>query len=133
MRILPPSKAFWITNISKKAINLTDLGIYIYPMCSINLLDKKHYGHLTEEQVMKSATGGSLFLKKRCVVVRKVAPGTPMKSPPPLQEDAVFPTRQRSSIEFDKPTYDELNIPDEEFAEENADIAEESHLGKWNK
>lgn len=128
-----PTREFWITNISNKAISLADLGIHIYPMRSINLLDKNHYRHITEEQLIKSASSGSLFVKNKYVVVRKVAPGTPMKAYIPVQEDAVFPTRKRSSIDIEKITYDELNVSDEEYAEENADITEESHLGKWNK
>lgn len=128
-----PTREFWITNISNKAISLADLGIHIYPMRSINLLDKNHYRHITEEQLIKSASSGSLFVKNKYVVVRKVAPGTPMKTYIPVQEDAVFPTRKRSSIDIEKITYDELNVSDEEYAEENADITEESHLGKWNK
>jgi hypothetical protein len=127
------TKEFWITNISNKAISLADLGICIYPMRSINLLDKNHYRHITEEQLTKSASSGSLFTKNKYVVVRKVAPGAPMKTIIPLQENAVFQTRQRSAIEFEKISYDELNISDEEYAEENADIAEENHSGKWIK
>jgi len=127
-----PTKEFWITNISNKAISLADLGIHIYPMRSINLLDKNHYKHITEEQLTKSSSSGSLFAKNKYVVVRKFAPGTPMKTYIPLQENATFPTRQRSVIDFEKPVYDELNVSDEEYAEENAEIAEESHLGKWN-
>jgi len=131
--IVQPTKEFWITNISNKAISLADLGIHIFPMRSINLLDKNHYRDITEEQLTKSASSGSLFAKSKYVVVRKIAPGTPMKTYIPVQEDAVFPTRQRSAIEVEKITYDELNVSDEEYAEENADIAEESHLGNWNK
>jgi len=101
-------------------------------MRSINLLDKNHYKHITEEQLTKSSSSGSLFAKSKYVVVRKFAPGTPMKTYIPLQENATFPTRQRSVIDFEKPVYDELNVSDEEYAEENAEIAEESHLGKWN-
>src|SRR5271165_2022505 len=128
-----PAKEFWITNTSNRAISLADLGICIYPMRSINLLDKDHYRHITKEQLIKSASSGSLFAKNKYVVVRKVAPGTPMKTYIPLQEDATFPTRQRSVIEIEKITYEELNVSDDEYAEENADIAEQSHLGKWNK
>jgi hypothetical protein len=133
MRILQPSKEFWITNISRKAQSLADLGICIYPMRSVNLLDKNHYRHLTEEQLIKSEASGSLFLKRNFVVHRKVAPMTPMKTPPLMQEGTVFPTRQRSAIDVEKITYDELVVDENEFAEETADIAQENHLGKWNK
>jgi hypothetical protein len=131
-----PSKEFWITNISKKAINLVDLGVYIYPRTSINLLDAKHYRHLTEEQVKQSATTGSLKAKSRFISVRQVAPiitqigNTTLMD---LERDTVFPSRPRSAIQTEKVHYDELNISDDEYANENAEIAEEDHAGKWRK
>lgn len=136
MKTLPPfkkAKEFWITNISNKAISLADLGIHIYPFRSVNLLDSNHYRHITEKQLIDSAKSGSLFVKSKYVVVRKVAPGTPTQTIIPLQEDATFPTRQRSANKTEKVVYDELNVSDDEFAEEQAEIAEQSHLGKWNK
>lgn len=133
MKTMPSSKEFWVTNISSKAISLADLGIHIYPMRSVNLLDKNHYRNITEEQLIKSASSGSIFIKNKYVVVRKVAPGTPMKNILTVQEDATFPTRKRSNVEIEKIVYDELNISDDDYAEENADISQQSHLGKWNK
>lgn len=126
--------SFWITNISKKAISLADLGITIYPMRSINLFDINHYKHLSQDQIIASATSGSLLAKSKYVVVRKVAPDiTTTKIQIPLQENAVFHTNQRSIIEIDRVTYDELIIKDEEYADENSDITQEDHLGKWAK
>ena len=77
MKTLPPfkkAKEFWITNISNKAISLADLGIHIYPFRSVNLLDSNHYRHITEKQLINSAKSGSLFVKSKYVVVRKVHP-----------------------------------------------------------
>lgn len=123
---------FWITNITKRAIHLEDIGVVIHPMRSLNLLDKKHY-HLTREQLEKSAECGSLLKKKKSVVVRKVPPGVAPKTQIPLKEDAIFPTKQRSSIELDNIKYEELETSDDTFAEENAESAQADHLGKWNK
>jgi hypothetical protein len=54
--------SFWITNISKRIVSLSDLGLAVKPMTSINLLDSKHY-YLNKEQLTKSETSGSIFAK----------------------------------------------------------------------
>jgi hypothetical protein len=123
-------QSFWLTNISKKIVSLTDLGICIYPMRSINALDARHYS-LTLEQLQVSATSGSIFKKRDKIVVRKVIPEDAINYSPPIQEDAVFPTRARSLVDVEKVEYEELDIKDEEFAEENADTAELDHIGKY--
>jgi len=123
--------SFWITNITKKAHHLTDIGVLIYPMRSINLLDKRHY-QLTRLQLDKSRETGSLFAKKDAVIVRKVAPDTGAPVYVPFKEDAIYPTKQRSSIELENIKYEELDVSDDEYAAENADTAQTDHLGKWN-
>lgn len=123
---------FWITNISKKAIHLGDIGVIIYPMRSINLLDTKHY-NLTRAQLEKSMMNGSLFTKKNNVVVRVVPPNYDPKKIVPFKKDAIYPTKQRSAIDFENVKYEELEVSDDEYAEENAAIAETDHLGKWIK
>jgi hypothetical protein len=50
-----------------------------------------------------------------------------------MQEDAIFPTKQRSSVELENIKYEELAISDDDYAAENTDSAESDHLGKWNK
>jgi hypothetical protein len=132
MRKKITADAFWITNITKKAIHLGDIGIVIQPMRSLNLLDTKH-NSLTRAQLEKSAQSGSLFKKSNAVVVRKVAPGIVPKTYIPLKEDAIFPTKYHSSVELDNIKYEELEISDDAFAEENAESAQTDHLGKWNK
>lgn len=123
---------FWITNIVKKAVHLGDIGVVIQPRTSINLLDKKHYT-LTKEQLEKSAKLGSLFAKNKMVVIRKVPPNEDPKKYLPFKEDAVFTTKQRSTVEIENVKYEELQMSDDDFAEENADMAEADHLGKWKK
>lgn len=124
-------KTFWITNISKKAINLYDIGITIMPMTSLNLLDSKHY-RLTLEQLEKSAKSGSIALKSNYVVVRAVPPDA-KKNYLPFDKNAIMPTRHRSAVENEDIKYEELNISDEKYAEENSDTAQQDHLGKWRK
>jgi hypothetical protein len=123
--------SFWITNITKKAVHLDDIGVIIYPMRSINLLDGRHYS-LTRAQLEKSQTSGTLFTKKKKVVVRKVAPGIEAPKPLPFKQDAIYPTKHRSSVELDNIKYEELDVPDDVYATENADTAQTDHLGKWN-
>jgi hypothetical protein len=125
-------QSFWITNISKMNVSLSDLGLHIYAMRSINLLDARHYS-LTLEQIQKSAESGSLFKKRDKIVIRKVIPESAIELSPPIQNDAIFPTRQRSLVDIEKITYEELDIKDEDFAEENADTAESDHTGKYTK
>lgn len=121
---------FWITNISKRIVSLADLALAVKPMTSVNLLDKKHY-YYTKEQLMSSAASGSIFAKKDKIVVRQVPPGATRKELIPFQENAVIPTKQRSSVEVENIKYEELNLSDDDFAKDNADTAQQDHMGKW--
>lgn len=124
--------SFWITNITKKAQHLSDIGVVIYPFRSLNLLDKHHYT-LSREQLEKSALSGSLFAKKSMVVVRQVPPQTEPKQLLPFKKDAIYPTKHRSTVEVENIKYEELDVSDDTYAAENADTAESDHLGKWSK
>jgi hypothetical protein len=124
--------ALWITNISKKAIHLSDLNVVIRPFTSLNLIDKRH-SDLTRAQVEKSEKSGSLCRYKNYVVVRKIAPGIEPKMYLPFDKDAVFPTKHRSTVEPDNVKYEELEVSDDSFAADNAELAEADHLGKWKK
>lgn len=129
-RNMPDS--FWITNITRKAHHLHDIGVMIYPMRSLNLLDNKHY-NLTRVQLEKSKESGSLFKKQDAVVVRKVAPEIAGIQYIPFKENAMFPYKQRSAVEVENIKYEELNVSDDTYAADNADMAQTDHLGKWNK
>lgn len=131
MRRVIKEEEFWITNISRKAVHLADIGVIIYPMRSINLLDSKHY-NITKEQLDNSRVKGSLFARSNMVVVRAVAPEAAAKKYLPFKDDAIFPTKQRSAVEIENIKYEELDLPDDTYAEENADTAQADHLGKWN-
>lgn len=126
------SKFFWITNITKKAHHIDDLGVIIYPMRSLNLLDTKH-NNITEEQLINSAKNGSLFKKKSAIIIRQVPPGVQKKNRIELKEDAILPTKKRSAVELDNIKYEELEVSDDTYAEENAELAEKDYVGKWKK
>lgn len=113
---------FWLTNISNRNVSIADLNLTIKAFSSINLLDSKHYS-FTLQQLQTSAEKGSVFLKRHCLVVRKVAPEM-IKMNIPLSEETYIPTRERSVLAIHEEKYDELNISDEEFANENAELAE---------
>jgi len=118
---------FWITNISKRIVGLSDLGIYLQPFTSVNLLDRKHY-HFTPEQIKKSATCGSLFAKKHMIVIRQVPPNPEKNRLLPVDEKPSVPSRKRSSVEVEYVKYEELEISDDDFARDNADTAQQDHL-----
>lgn len=132
IKFAPPQSHFWITNISKKMITLEDLNVDIYPMRTLNLLDKKHY-KFTNEQLNKSALSGSLYKKQKYVIIRQIPPGETQEPMLPLDRNTTIPTRQRSAVKVEEIKYEELNLPDEEYAEKDADMAENDRLGKWKK
>lgn len=117
---------FWVTNISNRNVSLTDLALTVRARSSANLLDKKHYQY-NLEQLQKSAESGSIFKKRDKIVVRKVAPEVLITNVP-LTKDMFIPTRERSTLVIKEEHYKELsveaNLSDEEFAKENAEMAD---------
>jgi hypothetical protein len=85
-------------------------------------MDTKHYKY-TIEQLNASVKNGSLYKKSNKIVVRKVAPEI-KKSNVPSMVDAIIPSREKSIFKINQEKYEELSISDEEFAKENADLAE---------
>lgn len=112
---------FWVSNISNRNVSLADLNLTIKAFSSVNLLDKKHYQY-TSDQLTKSVESGSIFKKRDKIIVRKVAPEV-LKANVPLTRETFIPSRERSVLSIKEENYDELNLSDEEFAKENADIA----------
>lgn len=114
---------FWVSNISNRNVSLYDLGLTIPAGKSVNLLDRKHY-FFNKEELVSSAVSGSLFKKKDKIVVRKV---------PPVFESVVklevstysMPFKVRSTVQTTEQNYDELDISDEAFAEQNADLIDQ--------
>lgn len=114
-------KEFWIVNISNKDISIDDLYLTIRAKTSINLLDSKHY-YFTWDQVFKSITSGSIFKKRNKIFIRKIPPKFEQIK---LQVDeiSVIPCRSKSIYEVKEEKYEELNVTDEQFVEENLDLA----------
>jgi hypothetical protein len=112
-------KEFWITNISNMNVTLSDLALNIKAHSSINLLDSKHY-HYNLSQLEESAKSGSIFKKGNKIFVRKVAPETEKKEFFFVKE-MVIPSRQRSMHVIKEEYYEELNVSDEDFINENTE------------
>lgn len=120
--------------MSNRLISLGDLGILLQPYQTVNLLDSRHY-FFTEEQIQASLKSGSLFKRSDKIVVRKIPPPKIFKGPSPigLDEKNEYPSKIRSLLEHKEFNYDELQMSDEEYAKENADLADEDDLGKYKK
>ena len=114
------NNTFWITNISNRNVSLADLNLTVKAFSSINLLDKKHYS-FTIEELLKSEASGSIFKKSNKIVVRKVAPAI-IKMNMPMIAETYIPSRERSVYSIKEEKYEELDMSDEDFAKENADI-----------
>jgi hypothetical protein len=114
------SPAFWLTNFSNRNISLTDLNLTVRAFSSINLLDSKHYSY-TLDQLNLSVTKGSIFKKRKMLTVRQIAPIV-TKMNVPFNKETFIPSRERSILSIKEENYDELNLSDEEFAKDNADL-----------
>jgi hypothetical protein len=112
-------ESFWVTNISKRNVSLADLNLTIKSYTSVDLLSKHYY--YTKEQLIKSVESGSIFKKRDKIVVRKISPEI-LKANMPFLKDSFIPSRERSVIEIKEELYEELDVSDEKFAEENADL-----------
>lgn len=125
-------KSFWITNISKKDITLEDLNCVVRSFTSINLLDSKHY-NITEQQIKNSLEAGSLKKKNHLVKPRITAPEKE-KPISIITEPTTMPTRAKALIELKSKNFDnELDITDDEFANELADTAEEDRKPRHSR
>lgn len=115
------SNYFWVSNVSKRDVGLADLGLVIPARKTVNLLDKRHY-YLTKDQLIASATSGSLFKKQNLVKVRKVPPYFEPRPKLEIAENAVVPSRRRSAVQVEEIYHEELEISDDAFAEQAADL-----------
>lgn len=117
------NKEFWITNISNRNVTLSDLNLSVRAYSSVNLLDSKHY-HYTEEQLNRSLESGSIFLKKNKIAKRIYAPQTIIKNNIEIDKQSVMPSQSNSIYEIKYEKYDELEVTDDEFAEQNIELSE---------
>lgn len=106
--------SFWITNLSNHDVALYDLGLTIRAWSSINLLDHKHYPHLTQAIAEKSEISGSIFKRRNTIIHRKVPPTSNKTFSISIDQSAVIPTRQHSIVEIKEEKYEELNIVEED-------------------
>jgi hypothetical protein len=113
---------WWVTNISNRNVSLADLNLTVKAYSSANLLDQRHYSY-TYEQLEASKNTGSIAKKSDKIKVREVPPEV-MKMNIPFSRETYIPNRERSTFEIKNDNYDELNVSDEQFAEENADTAD---------
>jgi hypothetical protein len=122
---------FWVTNFSNRNVTLSDLAITLPAFRTINLMDTRHYQY-TMEQLCKSAETGSLFIKKDKIFVRRDRPDIPqgkyidimaVENRMPIDRETNIPSRERSTFIIKEEKYEELQISDEEFANENAETA----------
>jgi hypothetical protein len=131
MKRSPPQPFFWVTNQSSMNVTLADLAINIKSFTSINLMDKKHHQY-TMEQLVDSATSGSLFKKRDKIAIRSTPPKIEEEKTP-MQQEATIPSRERSIYVINQKEYDELKIDDkenqdkmdEEYARENVELVDE--------
>jgi hypothetical protein len=109
---------FWITNITKKAVSISDLGTTLQPYKSINLLGSKNSAY-TIEQIELSLKEGSLFQNRNRVKIRQSAPEK-IESKVEIFEENNFRADKvpRSQIDIIIPQFEELDISEEEFINE---------------
>ena len=125
-----PIPPFWVTNVSNRNVSLTDLNLTIKAFSSVNLMDIKHYDY-TREQLEKSASSGSIFLKKRMLVVRKEAPIV-IETSVSMSRETFIPGRQRSTLNIKEEQYEELRVESEQHAEEEKFAAENADLAQMD-
>jgi hypothetical protein len=123
------SEQFWISNISNMNVSLTDLGLTIPAHKTVNLLDKRHYSFSKDELIL-SATSGSLFKKNSKLKVRKVPPIIERRQIIEVDFNAVVPSRRRSIVQIENIRYEELDLSDDLFAEQSADLTDENYPPK---
>ena len=117
MKIPPKPDHFWITNISNRDVSLGDLYLTVKSYKSVNLLDSKHY-HYTWEQIYNSFISGSIFKKKDKITARKNPPHVSKKRML-LDSNSCLPRREKSIFEIKQEKFEELDLTDEQFAEES--------------
>lgn len=117
---------FWITNISNMNVSLSDLGLTVPARRSMNLLDSRHHS-LSKELLLTSAESGSLYKKRNKIVVRKVPPVSEARQLLEVAYNAAVATRRRSAVKVEEVHYEELDVSDDEFAMNAADLVDHKY------
>lgn len=119
------SEQFWVTNISNMNVSLADLALSIPARKTVNLLDTRHYS-FTKEQLEASHTNGSLFKKRSKIKKRKVPPIIETRQMLEVDFNAIVPSRRRSIVQIENIQYEELDLSDDIFAQQVADLTDEN-------
>lgn len=114
---------FWVINVSKMNVCLSDLGLTIPAGRCYNLLDSKHFQY-TLEKLKKSIESGSLYKKRDKIKFCKERPKFNNIRYKTLSKQPIQ-VRKRTAVVMDVPKYDELIFSDEKYAEEIAGMFEE--------
>ena len=119
MSIVVNRKEFYVINVSNRNVMLSDLYICISKHASVNLLSK-HY-HFTLEELIKSATNGSLYKKRNKIWLRNGELRKELDRVN-LGRDNLLKSRSKSSFVFKPVIYEELlDVSDDEYIEELID------------
>ena len=114
---------FWVVNISKCNVTLSDLGLSIPAGRAFNLLDSKHFSY-KKEDLSKSLKEGSLYKKRDKI---KKCDHVPDFTHAIVKSKSTQPVimRNRSAVKVDEPLYEELIFSDEQYAEEMSELFDE--------
>jgi hypothetical protein len=125
-------KTFWVVNITKSNVTLSDLNIMIPAQMSVDLLSKG-YPHLNENILEKSLKSGSLFAKRN-KIIKRIVPPSGIKTHTDKVDESAFLTREpRSLLEIKEEKFEELELSDEEFAEQSLAMEETEESQKPKK
>jgi len=134
-----PSKGYhcWLTNITKNKIVLSDLKFTLQPNQTIDILDSKHSNY-TVEEINASIKTGSIGARLNKSIFVRILPPKKHTDRKIEMSKVSFPYKQRSIVEVEEVDYEELHIgiSDEEYADDNAEIAgaeSEIHLADAKK
>jgi len=118
----PNEPEFWVTNVSKKNVTLGDLALSIPRGRSYNLLDSRNFDY-TEEQLVKSAESGSLWVKRHLIKMG-IQPREEPKDEGPTISKQPIQIRKASAVKLEEPEYSDWLYSDEEFAHEMSEDPE---------
>lgn len=115
----------WVSNISKTDITISDLGITIASFSTIDLFNFKKYPFLNKDLVIKSIQTGGISKRPEKLIIRMIAPEKQIiKNLPVSSAPLIGSLYSKNAIGLDKEKIEELELPEEAYAEENADFAE---------
>jgi len=109
-------KNIWITNVSKRDIHISDLGLVVKSYTSIKILNNPRL-RLTPLQVLNSIKSGTIHKKRRYLVIGTNTPNQIVSQTKEISTQPM-PDRSRSLKEIKEETYEELMLSDEDYMQE---------------